>query len=346
MRRTITVIAAGLVSVAVGTAALAQQQQGRGPQNQHGGQQGSSMNSLPPALQAAVLSGNPTAIDQAINTLAGGNPQRMASLAEQVVTAAEKLLATNPQAAIAAASAALERVQPQQVVSSSPSQVESVTTIAARILVSPVVVAQFPTQAAELGSRVLATATATNNPTLMASAANQVVSVAEKLVATQPAAAIALAGAAVESVKTAPVTNSAPQGALSVVTTAARIIVNPSIQAINPQVVGQIAATSVQVATNPAVYASSPNAALAVASNAYSAASSQSVAAANPNALSQVVQGLVQASKDTSLNVVNPTNGVAINEILEKKTGQPNGDQKVDQPNERNNELDDRASAS
>jgi hypothetical protein len=44
-------------------------------------QAANSLASLPPALRAAVQSGNAQAITQAINTLSGGNPQRSATLA-------------------------------------------------------------------------------------------------------------------------------------------------------------------------------------------------------------------------------------------------------------------------
>jgi hypothetical protein len=62
---------------------------------------------LPPALRAAVQSGNTSAVTQAINTLSGGNPTQAAALAAQVAAAAEAMMATNPQAALNAASAAV-----------------------------------------------------------------------------------------------------------------------------------------------------------------------------------------------------------------------------------------------
>ena len=51
---------------------------------------------LPPALRAAVQAGNPQAIQQAINTLSGGNPAQAAALASQVAAAAEQMVSTNP----------------------------------------------------------------------------------------------------------------------------------------------------------------------------------------------------------------------------------------------------------
>ena len=95
--------------------------------------QQSGIVSLPPALRAAVMSGNAQAVSQAINTLSGGNPQRAADLANLVVTAAEQMLSVNPQAAMAAAGAAVETVRNTTVQTSGPTQTQSVLTTAARV---------------------------------------------------------------------------------------------------------------------------------------------------------------------------------------------------------------------
>ena len=61
------------------------------------------LNALPPALRAALLSGNAAQIEAAINTLSGGNAQQQAVFAAQVATAAQALVVTNPAAAAAGA---------------------------------------------------------------------------------------------------------------------------------------------------------------------------------------------------------------------------------------------------
>lgn len=315
MRQALTFVAAGLMAATLNTSAFAQQR------NNNPSQQPGAIQALPPALNAAMLSGNQDAISAAIQTLSGGNPQRAAQLSEQVVTAAEKLLTTNPQAAIAAVSAALGNIR-TITAAAARAQTESVVIIASRILGAPGV-QQFSAQAAALSANVLAAVSAVNNPTVQANVAAQVVAVAEKLVQTQPAAALDLAAMAVQVVKTAQVVNAAPQSSLGVVTVAARILVNPQVQGLNPSLAGSIAADAVQVVTNPAVFAAGPQAALAVASNAYAVASSPAVAAANPNALRSLVETLVLASKDNRLEQLFAETGAEINKILEKKSAEP-----------------------
>jgi hypothetical protein len=123
------------------------------------------INALPPALRAAVISGNGNSVAQAIRALAGNNGQQSANLAALVVAAAEGLLAINPQAAIAAATAAVETVQNTQVQTSAPSQTQSVIATAARIFVSPNALNVAPNQAAALATATLQVAQATGNPT-------------------------------------------------------------------------------------------------------------------------------------------------------------------------------------
>jgi hypothetical protein len=92
---------------------------------------------LPPALQAAVQSGNASAITQAIQTLSAGNPARAAALALDVATVAQSMLSTNPQAAVNAVAAAIGVVQSQSsVMTSAPQQALQVAQIAARIISS------------------------------------------------------------------------------------------------------------------------------------------------------------------------------------------------------------------
>lgn len=115
------ILAAFAVSLALFTVNVAQ------------AQQATNTVALPPALQAAVQSGNAAAISQAITTLSAGNPIQAANLANAVVSAAERILATNPQAAVNAASAAVSAVNALPVQTSSPQQSLSVVTTASRI---------------------------------------------------------------------------------------------------------------------------------------------------------------------------------------------------------------------
>ena len=71
---------------------------------------GSSMNTLPPALRAAMMSGNPESIKQAILVLSGGDPAKMANLAQNVASVATSMADNNPAGALSAVSAALEVV--------------------------------------------------------------------------------------------------------------------------------------------------------------------------------------------------------------------------------------------
>lgn len=135
--------------------------------------------SLPPALRAAVLTGNESSIISAINTLSAGNAQSKANLAQSVAGAGEQLSATNPQAAVAAASAAVKSVSTAATQVAAPQQVLAILASAARIAVSPTIQAVAPTQVAQLATNAVTVATATNNPTAIATAANAAVQVAQ-----------------------------------------------------------------------------------------------------------------------------------------------------------------------
>lgn len=188
--------------------------------------QASTQAALPPALQAAVNSGNAQQIQQAIQVLSGGNPQRAAVLAQQVVTRAEQILATNPQAAVNAAAAALQ------------------------------VVANLPVQ------------------------------------------------------------TTAPSETLQTTVIAARIFVNPAAQRVAPETVANGAASAARIVSNPTVYQTSPQAAIQVMANAYGTVSSPGITATNPNAQATVAQVLSQAAQANGLNAANQTNSAQIQQIL------------------------------
>ncbi|MGE4218220.1 MAG: hypothetical protein AB7G39_02135 [Alphaproteobacteria bacterium] len=158
------------------------------------------------------------------------------------------------------------------------------------------------------------------NPTTVAGLSAQVVAAAEQMLATNPQAAIEAAGAAVNAVGQLPVQNSAPNQVMTVVTTAARMLINPVAQQIAPQAVAQIAANTVQIVSNPTVYQSSPAAAIQVMSNSYTAVTNPTVTAAAPGAVANVTQLLNQASTSNNLNLANPSNAADIAAILANNT--------------------------
>lgn len=274
---------------------------------------------LPPALRAAFVSGNAQQMSAAINTLSGGNPQRAAALASQVVVAAEASLATNPQVAIQAAAAAVEAVRTTPVLTSSPQQTENVLTRAARIYVSPAVQRTAPQLAASVASSSMTIASQTGNSTLIANMAVQSMVVAESVLATNPAAAVQLAGQATRSVgSSAAVQQTAPQQSMSVATSAARIIVNPGAQRVAPEAVAAMTVSVTSVVSNPTVYQSSPTAAVQVMANAFAASNSAAITASSPGTTVAVTQAINNASANTTLNNVNTSNASQMNEILAK----------------------------
>ncbi|HRQ82855.1 MAG TPA: hypothetical protein PKZ97_17220, partial [Azospirillaceae bacterium] len=123
---------AALMFALNGAATPAQAQQG-GAQ----AQQGAAIQALPPALRAAVLAGNSAQVQQAIQTLSGGNITTAAGLAAQVIAAAEQILTTSPEAAVRVAVAAVETVRPANVQQGAPQASEQVVATAARIFISP-----------------------------------------------------------------------------------------------------------------------------------------------------------------------------------------------------------------
>ncbi|HEY1110854.1 MAG TPA: hypothetical protein VGE76_19530 [Opitutaceae bacterium] len=130
---------------------------------------------LPPALQAAVNSGNANSITQAINALSGGNPARRAQLAQQVVEAAERMLNANPRGAVVAAEAAVAAIGSATVQNSAPALANQVATTAARIFVSPAAqrVGGISPAAVSAVQAVLANPTVSSaNPTAALQAAN------------------------------------------------------------------------------------------------------------------------------------------------------------------------------
>ena len=285
-------------------------------QAEHGGQ-------LPPALQAAMASGNAQNVTQLIAALSGNDPQKAAALAELVVASAEKMLASNPQSAVQMAGAAVASVKSLLVQSSAPMQTQDVITTAARIFVSPAAEKAAPDATAQLATSTMQAAASTGNSTLIGNIATQAVSTAEKILVASPAVAVQLAGAAVASVQSVSVQQTSPQDSMQVVATAARIIVQPEAQQIAPLAVANMATAMVQVVSNPVVYQSAPQAAISVMSGAYTAVSSAVVTAASPDSATTMAQNLTQISQSKTLDQANPTNGPQVVAIL-TKTGSAN----------------------
>jgi hypothetical protein len=284
---------------------------------------------LPPALLAAIRSGDPQSVSQAIATLAAGNPARSAQLADQAIAVAEKMLATNPKAAIAIAGAAVTIVSDARVDTAAPTDVQATLTIAARIFVSPDAQKVAPDAVAQLATATVQAAgsLAAANPAFAAQIATQGVATAEKLLALAPAAAVQLAGAAVQVAQSQTVQSQSPADALQVAATAARILISPEAQQAAPQAVAAMAVAVVQVATSPAVYQTAPNTAIAAMANAYNAVTSQTVQAAAPQAVVTVTQVLTQAENASALNQANATNAAQVNAILAQQTDETTIDQ-------------------
>ncbi len=154
------------------------------------------------------------------------------------------------------------------------------------------------------------------NPQRAATLAQQAVAAAERLLQTNPQAAVSVAGATMQIVAQLQVQNSAPPQVLQTITTAARIFVSPIAQRVAPQQTGNLAVQAAQIAGSPAIYAANPQAAIQVMASAYQTVQSPSVAVANPTASGQVAQTLSQASQAQTLNQANPTNSAQIAQIL------------------------------
>ncbi len=224
---------------------------------------------LPPALRAAVQSGNSNAITQAINTLSGGNSTTAATLAAQTIAVAEQLLSTNPTAALAVASAAVQVIQPSPVQQGAPPQTETVLATAARIFVNPAVTRALPEQAAALATATVQAAITNGSPTIIGTVSDSAVKVAEQILPVNPSAAVNLASLTVNSVRNLPVQQGAPVQTLDVVVTAARIMIQPIVQQLPLEQRSTLASNIVAVASGSVVQQQSGGPAVLAATNNY-----------------------------------------------------------------------------
>ena len=140
------------------------------------------------------------------------------------------------------------------------------------------------------------------NSVRLADLANQVVTEAERMLSSNPMAAVAIAGAAIDAVNSNVVQNAAPTQAMAVVTTASRIMIDPAAQRVAPQQVAALAVNAAQIVANPVVYQTAPQAAVSVLANSYAAVTSQIVAAAAPTASTAVTQTINTASTNPALS--------------------------------------------
>jgi hypothetical protein len=155
----------------------------------HGAFAVDAINTLPPALQAAIASGNPSMVKHAISTNAGNDLTRVAKLSLDTVNAAEKMVSTNPANAVIVALAALESVQPISVITADPVQTASVVRTAGRIFASPVTQRVAPTTVISLASLAIGVASDLSNVSLIASTAQQALVAAENLAVSHSARA-------------------------------------------------------------------------------------------------------------------------------------------------------------
>lgn len=271
---------------------------------------------LPPALQAALVSGNPQALDSALKTLSGGDPAKLVSLSERLIVAAEQILQTNPKAAIQAAAVAVNTIREQPVQQSSPPQAQNVITTAARIFISPIAEKTDPDRTAALANATVTAAQNSNNTSLVASIASQSISLAERILVVNPQMAIQMASASLKVVQNLTVQSTAPADAMQVASTASRIILNPEVQRVAPQEVAAMAASASQVATSPVVYAAAPSVAVTVMANSYQTANSAVIQSAAPEAVASVRTVLTAAADSSSLNQSNDKNPAQIDNIL------------------------------
>jgi hypothetical protein len=171
------------------------------------------LNALPPALRAALLSGNAAAIEQAINTLAAGNATQAGTLAGQVARAASFVAQTNPAAAAAGARAAVAVANTPAVIQANPSAAAAAAAQATQVAALPSVIAAAPAVAAQIAQQATQVAQA---PAVIQAA---------------PAVSGQIAASATRVVANRAVIDAAPAIAEAVATSALQITSNQAVQA-------------------------------------------------------------------------------------------------------------------
>ncbi|MCW2249597.1 hypothetical protein M2352_005280 [Azospirillum fermentarium] len=136
-----------------------------------------------------------------------------------------------------------------------------------------------------------------NDATQAASLAAQVVRVAEQQIFnTDPKAAIAIAQAAVTTVKETPVQQNAPQQTQEVITTAARLFIRPEALRVAPDATAQLAASAVQAA------ATTNNAALAASTASQAVSTAERILTINPAAAVQIASVAMQSVRQEAVS--------------------------------------------
>jgi hypothetical protein len=273
-------LASGVQTTATNTPPTAQQQQ---QINNYAQQQQQVNNQQQQQATQNVVQGlstvmNPTQLANAVNQISSGNPAQ-SQTAQNASGLSQQQIAQAPAAMPPALQAAINSGNAAMVT-------QVITTLSA------------------------------GNPQRAAALAQQAVAAAERLLQTNPQAAVAVAGATMQVVAQLQVQTSAPPQVLQTITTAARIFVSPIAQRIAPQQAGNLAVQAAQIASSPTIYSANPQAAIQVMANAYQTVQSPAVAAANPTAGAQVTQVLSQASQAQQLGAANPTNTSQIAQIL------------------------------
>ncbi|WP_052711715.1 FecR family protein [Elstera litoralis] len=277
-------LASGVQTTASNTPATAQQQQ---QINNYTQQQQQVNNQQQQQATQNVVQGlstvmNPTQLANAVTQISNGNPAQ-SQTAQNASGLSQQLIAQAPAAMPPALQAAINSGNAAAVT-------QAINTLSA------------------------------GNPQRAATLAQQAVAAAERLLATNPQAAVAVAGATMQIVAQLSVQSSAPPQVLQTLTTAARIFVSPAAQRLAPQQAGNLAVQAAQIASSPTIYSANPQAAIQVMANAYQTATSTAVLAASPFVAAQVTQILSQASAAQTLGQANPTNTSQIAQILGSNT--------------------------
>lgn len=186
-------------------------------QAQQAGAQTGAQAAMPPALTAAIASGNPDAVTRAINTLAAGNPTRLAQLAQQAINAAERTLGVNPVAAANIASAATKIFNQPSVIQAAPQQSLNAVVSASRIAINPAVQKAAPAVSAAISTNVIQTATA------------------PAVYAVSPTAALQAMSDNYNSVSSPVIANAAPNALKAVTQALANAAVDPKLAALLQQ---------------------------------------------------------------------------------------------------------------
>jgi hypothetical protein len=222
---------------------------------------------LPPALQAAINSGDPNAISRTIATLSAGNPVRAIGLIDQTLYAAEGMLTTSPALGIKATLAAAQGAEQPSVCAANAAQCFEVVTTIARIANNMTVRRVDPANSIAIAKINLDIAAHTQNASLIGVVATEALNLAEALLSIVPASAVGLSLDALTNVSF--VSNVLqPQVTLTAVLNASRVAVSGIALSSSPSQCASIGRLVMQMLEKQVIYQASPVAAQAAMSNA------------------------------------------------------------------------------